>query len=278
VTAATRTRRLRGFVVGSHPGPTATVTAVVVALAAAAGQQWPRLAWVAAAVLAGQLAVGWCNDARDADRDRIAQRTEKPTVRGWVSARELALGAVLAGGICVPLSYLAAGPVGGTAHVVAVASALAYDLWLKSTVVSALPWAVSFGLVPAFVTYGREPPAAPAGWATTVGVRLGVGPHLANSARDIAGDRLVGAGGLASSLGPAVARWAAVVSLLAASVVLVVALDLAAVPAALVVLVPAAGAIGAARWQDGRRLFEVILVIAVLDVALLVAAAGRISA
>jgi 4-hydroxybenzoate polyprenyltransferase len=277
VTAPTRARPALGLLVGCHPGPTLTVTVVVTALAASAGQSWPRLLWVALAVLAGQLAVGWCNDARDAGRDRAAGRTEKPTVRGWISARSLAVGAVLAFTFCVPLSYLGGGPIGGTAHVVAVISALGYDLWLKTTVLSVLPWALSFGLVPVFVTYGLQPPQQPAAWAVTVGVLLGVGAHLANSARDVAGDRLVGAEGIASALGPALARWLAVLALLGASTLLLFQLELSMSVAVAVVVLLAAGAGTGLRWRGGQRLFEVMLILAVIDVGLLVLAAGSIA-
>ena len=141
VRAATAHRRLlAGLVLGCHPGPTLTVTAAVTALAWSAGQRPPRLLWVLLAVLAGQLAVGWCNDARDGERDRRAGRTEKPVVRGWISPVALATAAALAATSAVPLSYLAGGPLGGSAHLVAVASALAYDLWLKATPLSLLPW------------------------------------------------------------------------------------------------------------------------------------------
>ena len=39
-------------------------------------------------------------------------------------------------------------------------------IWLKPTVLSPLPYAVSFGLIPAFVTYGLTPPEPPALWLT----------------------------------------------------------------------------------------------------------------
>lgn len=278
VVARARRRLLLGLLVGCHPGPTATVTFAVAALAWTAGQTMPRLVWVVLAVLTGQLAVGWCNDARDGGRDLRAGRSEKPVVRGWIDPPALAVAAVLAATACVPLSYLAGGTVGGSAHVLAVASALAYDLWLKATPLSLLPWMVSFGLVPFFVTYGLQPPQPPAAWVVIVGVLLGSGAHLANAARDIASDRRAGVAGLAGALGSAASRTLAVVVLLVATAVLLVQVSLP-VPAAVVLLaLLVAGAVAAARWQSGRRLFEVILVIAVVDVALLLLAGAAIAA
>ncbi len=270
--AAPLRHRFSGLALACHPGPTVTVTVVATVLAAAAGQRPPRLVWLAAAVLAGQLAVGWCNDARDAERDRAAGRAEKPTVRGWVTVQTLTRATVLAVAACVPLSYLGAGVVGGSAHLLAVVSALAYDLWLKTTALSVLPWIVSFGLVPAVVTYGLDPPVAPAWWLVTVCALLGAGAHLANAVRDLDSDRRVGATGLVGRLGSTTSRTLALAAVVLATVVLVVALR--PVPlvliAAVVVLVVA---VTAALRDEGRRLFLVVELVALLDVALLLAVA-----
>ncbi len=55
----------------SHPGPTAAVTLFATVLAIGAGRGWGSV-WIMAAVLAGQLSVGWLNDYLDAERDRAA--------------------------------------------------------------------------------------------------------------------------------------------------------------------------------------------------------------
>ena len=53
----------------------------------------------------------------------------------------------MAAALCVPLSF-AMGWAAGAAHLVAVASAAGYNLGLKATALSPLPYALSFGLVP----------------------------------------------------------------------------------------------------------------------------------
>ncbi|MGW1667157.1 UbiA family prenyltransferase, partial [Streptomyces microflavus] len=78
VTAPARPRErasMVGLLLACHPVPTVAVTALVTALAAAAGRDAEGCALVGAAVLSGQLSVGWCNDAVDAARDRAAART-----------------------------------------------------------------------------------------------------------------------------------------------------------------------------------------------------------
>src|SRR3954469_18999225 len=114
-----------------HPEPTAAVTAITTALAVSAGRG-AGSAWVAAALLSGQLSIGWSNDWIDADRDRRSGRPDKPVVRGELAPQTLRAAALSAAAACVPLS-LAMGAEAGILHLLAVAAAWAYNLRLKST-------------------------------------------------------------------------------------------------------------------------------------------------
>ena len=149
-------------------------------------------------------------------------------MRGDVSAAALWRGAALALAATVVLSYLAAGPVGGTAHVVAVLSAWTYNLRPEDHRPLAPPYAVSFGLVPAFVTYGLTPPSPPAAWLVATCALLGVGAHLANAIPDVDTDEQVGAGGFVAAVGVRAASIAALVCLVAAVALLAAHLDVAA--------------------------------------------------
>jgi 4-hydroxybenzoate polyprenyltransferase len=265
------TSRLRGLVDACHPLPTLAVTSVVALLSSAAGRAPGGVVLMALATLVGQLSVGWCNDAYDAPRDRAAARTEKPTVRDdvtpWLLWR-LALGALV---LTVPLSYAAAGVLGGTAHVVAVLSAWAYDLALKTTVLSWLPYAVSFGLVPAFVTLGLTPAQQPATWLSGAAALLGVAAHLANALPDLESDEAVGAGGVVARLGRRGSGWLALVCLVAAVALLSPHLGApAAVTTAGVVVVGAGAVLVGVR---GRGLFRYVMLVAVVAVVALLFAA-----
>ncbi|MBP0462146.1 hypothetical protein JFN87_32605, partial [Streptomyces bomunensis] len=81
------TRRVAALLGACHPMPTVAVTALVAGVAAASGQTAPGCLLVTAAVLAGQLSVGWSNDAIDAARDVAAGRRDKPVVGGAVTAQ-----------------------------------------------------------------------------------------------------------------------------------------------------------------------------------------------
>ncbi|HEY5136841.1 MAG TPA: UbiA family prenyltransferase [Candidatus Nanopelagicales bacterium] len=270
--------RLRALVDACHPGPTATVSVVVAALSAAAGRDPLGVALMGLATLTGQLSVGWCNDANDADRDVRAGRAGKPLVRGDVTARTLWVAAAAALTATVALSYVAAGPVGGSAHVVAVLSAWTYNLLLKTTVLSALPYAVSFGLVPAFVTYGLTPPVAPASWLVAACVLLGVGAHLANAIPDVTSDERVDAGGLVVAIGVRRASEIALVCVVGALALLALHLDLAPWMSVGLVLVVSAGAVVVAVRGEGSALFRYVLVVAVLAVLLLLLASRSLTA
>lgn len=258
----------RGLAVSAHAGPALAVTVLAALLAAAQGLDVGRGAVVVAAVLAGQLSVGWSNDLIDLARDRSAGRTDKPLAAGTVPSSLVRACCVAAVVACVVLS-LACGLLAGLVHLGCVAAAWAYNLGLKSTVLSWLPYAVAFGGLTAFVTLadGEAPP-----WWWPVGAALlGVGAHLLNVLPDLEDDAATGVRGLPHVLGPRrIAPLAAAVLVVATLVVLVgaapspvLAIAAGAVVAVLAVLVVAG---------NGRRPFVAAIGIALVDAALLVVA------
>jgi len=178
------------------------VTAFAAATALAAGLGGPRTALLTAAVLAGQLSVGWCNDYADRGRDRVAGRADKPIVGGAVSGRVVGRAAAAAIAVCVPLSLLL-GVRPGLVHLAAVASAWSYNLRLKFTRLSPLPYLVSFTLVPPVLVAASLPGSPPVRWpvAAATGV-LGVSAHFANTVGDEQADRRTAVRGLPQRLGP----------------------------------------------------------------------------
>ncbi|MFE9428290.1 UbiA family prenyltransferase [Kitasatospora sp. NPDC006697] len=211
---------VRGLLAASHAAPSIAVTVVITALAAASGRSVAGSALVASAVLTGQLSVGWCNDRVDLRRDLATGRSDKPLATGAVRPQTVAVAAGCALALCIPLS-LANGLAAGTAHLVGVAAAWSYNLGVKRTVFSWLPYAVAFGLLPAFVTLALPGHPWPAGWAVVAGALLGTGAHATNVLPDIDGDLRTGVRGLPQRLGPLGARFLAAGLLLAGAVVLI---------------------------------------------------------
>lgn len=262
-----------------HIEPTIAVTTAATAFAVSAGRGVETL-WVAAAVLAGQLSIGWSNDYLDRDRDRRNRRHDKPIVAGSVSDLAVLAGSVIAAVACVPLS-LASGWTAGGVHLLGVLAAWCYNGWLKGTVLSPLPYLLGFAALPAFVVLGLPGTPTPPLWLLLAGALLGGGAHFANVLPDLADDLRTGVRGLPHRMGYAATSAAASVLLVAASVVLAVApgdpgvLDAIAAVGAIGLL--AAGLIAMRRRPGSRALFRVTLVIGAIDVALLIAGGATIT-
>lgn len=259
---------LRGLVGAAHIGPALAVTVLSGLLAAAQGLEPGRGALVVAAVLAGQLSVGWSNDLVDLERDRRAGRADKPLVNGEVSASVVRACCAVAVLACIVLS-LACGAVAGAVHLGCVAAAWAYNLGLKSTVWSWVPYAAAFGGLTAFVALadGQGPP-----WWWPVGAALlGVGAHLLNVLPDLEDDAATGVHGLPHALGRRrIAPVAAAVLVAATAVVLLGAAPAPVVAGVAGVLVIALALVVVAG--AGRRPFAAAVAIALVDAVLLVVA------
>ncbi len=182
-----------------HVKPTLAVTVYTSALALGAGRRWGAVP-VGAAALAGQLAVGWSNDYIDRDRDRSAGRADKPIAAGEVAPERVRNAATVAAVACVPLSLLS-GWRAASIHGAAVGAAFAYNLRLKGTAASALPYAFAFGALPAFVTLGGPQRRWPAPSTVLAAAALGAGAHFINALPDLESDERTGVRGLPHRLG-----------------------------------------------------------------------------
>jgi 4-hydroxybenzoate polyprenyltransferase len=171
------------------------MTVALAAAAALSGRPGVEVGLVAATVLTGQLTVGWLNDVVDRDRDRQVGRQDKPVAMGWIDPGTVVFATACAVLLVIPLS-VANGTAAGVAHLAAVASAWLYNFWFKRTVLSWLPYAVSFGLLPALLSYGGlgggmhgGPPTVA---MTVLAALLGVGIHFLNVLPDLVEDRETG--------------------------------------------------------------------------------------
>ena len=259
-----------GLLAAAHPGPAAAVTVLTALLAVAAGHSVAGGALVVGAVATGQLGIGWSNDLIDAERDRRVERRDKPVATGAVTERTVRVATTLSLVACLVLS-LACGWRSALVHLgLGVAAGWAYNLGLKRTVWSAVPYAVAFGALPAVVGLALPSPAWPPAWMLATGAVLGVGAHLLNALPDLADDAATGVHGLPQRLGPAVVRVVAPLVLLAGSAVAVLGpagpVPLTAAVAGGLCLALAAVAVGG----RGRVPFLASIAIALVDVVSLV--------
>lgn len=255
----------------AHLGPTAAVTLVVALLALATDLERPAATFVVAAVLTGQLTIGWGNDLLDTGRDRAVGRADKPLAAGELR-REFVLGCLaVAAAACVVLSLLAGWRSGLVHLLVGVASGHAYNLGVKATAWSWLPYALAFGTLPSVVTLAGATPAWSPAWMATTAAALGVGAHFLNALPDLADDARTGVRGLPHRLGATGSRVLATVLLVGGSVAAVLGPAGAAATWtwAALGLVLLLGAV--ALTGRGKAPFRAAMLIALVDVVLLVA-------
>ena len=272
-------RTATALALSTHPGPTLAVTAIAVILGYGVGLSPWSLVLLGLAFLANQASVGLSNDWLDADRDRAVGRTDKPVAAGRVST-EAARNTAFA---CAALALVLTIPLGSAAtmaHAVFIVSAWAYNLGLKGTVFSVVPYVVSFGLLPLVVTLALPEPAIASPWAMLAGGMLGVSAHFANVLPDLADDEATGVRGLPHRAGRRTAGLVIAGALAAASLSIVlgpgpaplyqyvglgVSLLLAVTCAILVIARP-----------GSRLIFRLIIVGALIDVVLLALAGTRL--
>jgi 4-hydroxybenzoate polyprenyltransferase len=167
---------------------------------------WP-LVLVVIAVASGQASVGWSNDYLDSKVDRELERPTKPVVRDGLAPAALRAPILVSLILVVPFSFLAGGLIGGLAHLLAVASAWTYNLWLARTVWSWLPYIVSFALLPVFIAQTVSSNLWPVWPVTLLCMIVGVTSHLLNAIPDIEVDTRSNLGGLAVRLGKTRSIW-----------------------------------------------------------------------
>jgi 4-hydroxybenzoate polyprenyltransferase len=263
--------RVRGLIVASHPGPSLAITVIAALLTAEAAPHGAGPVLAAPAMLAGQLSVGWSNDALDAPRDAAAGRTDKPVARGDIGIR-----AVWIAASCSLAASLAMAAVIGPATLVVLAvligAAWAYNLGLKSTPASGLMYLAGFGPLPAYATSMLPGHPLPRWEVTVAAAAVGLGAHFANVMPDLEADEATGVRGLpqlvAARWGPWAVRATALTLLLGASVLLLVAARpsrrwVAVAGLAAAVALAVAGARG-----GGRVPFLAALAIAAIDALL----------
>lgn len=263
---------LTGLARGCHPAPTAAVTLVAGLLSVSAGGSVSTTVLATLTVLSGQLSIGWSNDWLDAARD--VGRPDKPTATGSATPAQLRAASLAALAVTVVLSLFAAWP-HGVWQLVLVASGWIYNVRLKATLLSPVPYAIGFGALPVFVLSLAD--AEVLWWVPTCGALLGVAAHFANAAPDVEGDLAAGVRGLPQRLGATMSLVVAVLTLASCGALLLANLELSTSVAAMawvVVLTPPTVA-GWLLLRRGARVatFRLVMVAAVLDVALLVVAA-----
>jgi len=191
----------RGYVFlrAAHFGPTVIVTTASFLLSLSQYSIIDSLR-VAIAIFAGQLVVGWSNDFIDAPLDIAAHRTKKPIVSKEINPEQLKESIVFALVAAVLLSLFSPlGLTGTLIHFLGILSATFYNFKLKPTILSPIPYIVSFGALPwaIYLPAGNHPPL----WLYLDFMLIAVAFHFFNVLKDFQWDIKQGIMGIPQRLG-----------------------------------------------------------------------------
>ncbi len=243
-----------GWVRLGHPFPSVLDGLVCAAVALVAGAPSELAIRLGLAMTLLQLGIGVVNDLVDAPAD-AGRKAGKPIPDGLVepgAARLVAVG-LFAGGVA--LGWSVSPLIAGLSFVV-IGIGLAYDLRLKGTAWSWLPFAVGIPILPVYGWLGATG-GLPAAFAALVPAAVAAGAALAigNSLVDVERDRSAGRTSVAAVLGAArAARVSAVLLAIVAVTAFATAVAAGSTPVA-IAIITVAGAVPvvAASWSGGDR-------------------------
>ena len=187
------------FLRAAHFGPTVIVTTASFLLSLSQYSIIDSLR-VAIAIFAGQLVVGWSNDFIDAPLDIAAHRTKKPIVSKEINPEQLKGSIVFALVAAVLFSLFSPlGLTGTLIHFLGILSATFYNFKLKPTILSPIPYIVSFGALPwaIYLPAGNHPPL----WLYLDFMLIAVAFHFFNVLKDFQWDIKQGIMGIPQRLG-----------------------------------------------------------------------------
>jgi 4-hydroxybenzoate polyprenyltransferase len=193
---------LRAWSIAAHAFPLAAVMALTALIAFVSGEGKPdgsRLVALLVAMLASQLAIGWSNDYLDREADAVHQPW-KPIARGEIDTEKMPV-AIIGALIVSFLAGVTLGWVPVLLLIVGTSAGLAYNLWLKASRFSALPYLVALGVLPPFVWTALDVYEDDFLGLYLVATPLALAAHLANVLPDVESDRAQGRQTLAVALG-----------------------------------------------------------------------------
>ncbi|WP_193613416.1 UbiA family prenyltransferase [Nocardioides lijunqiniae] len=165
----------------AHPRQAVLTAAFVAVAAALSGRAAREVAVVAATVLVGQAILGWHNDLTDRRRDARHETPGKPVAQGHLDPGTAWFALTCGVLLVVPLS-ITSGVTAGGVYLLSLVVGLLGNVALRQGLLSWLPWALSYGLLPAYLSYGgwggEFRGDAPNPVLTLLFALLGVGVHF----------------------------------------------------------------------------------------------------
>lgn len=211
-----RWRVVRGYLLLPHLAPIIVVELATLGIAFIAWSGLPPfglLARLLLAMLGGQLAIGAINEIVDLPDDAVG-KPQKPLPSGEVSVQGARLVAAF-GLALMAVAGVSLGLVSFALLLLGTGLGIVYDLWLKRSMWSWVPYLLALPLLPiwVFVTIGRPEPRLL--FLYPLGALAAVGVHLAQALPDVAADQAAGMRTITSRMGAEAAFAAAWVTIIA---------------------------------------------------------------
>ena len=170
----------------------AVLTALAMGGAAVLAERSAREAGVVLmTVLVGQVILGWHNDIVDRERDAAHGTPGKPIADGRLDPGAAWYAIIVAALILVPLA-ITTGITAGGIYLVSVCVGMLGNVMLRTGFFSWVTWAISFGMLPAYLSYGGwggqavgDPPETA---ITILAGALGIGIHFTRAVWGLVAD------------------------------------------------------------------------------------------
>ena len=184
----------------THLVPSLAVASFAVLYGLGLELQPQRVVLVGLAVLTQQFSVGLSNDWLDYERDSRVQRKDKPVATGQLAITTVRNFSFLSALLSLVFAF-SLGVAAGLLMIPMLLIGWSYNLGLKANALSALPYALGFGILPMFVALSFQEPTLPAYWVVAVAALLGISAHFANVLPDLFEDKETGVKALPHLLG-----------------------------------------------------------------------------
>ncbi len=183
------------LVLSAHPKLAVTTAAALAVTAALIGRSSREVLLVFGTVVVGQAILGWHNDLVDRKRDAHHDREGKPIAAGHIDAGSVVFVMFCAILLVIPMA-VASGTTAGACYLISLVFGLLGNVVFRSSVLSFVPWALSYALYPAFLTFGGwggvGADSAPQPVIVGLAALLGIGVHVLVSLPGLVADHADG--------------------------------------------------------------------------------------
>lgn len=179
----------------THPKQAVLTALVLGGVAVLTGRPPNEVGVIVCTVLVGQAMLGWHNDVVDRRKDHDNQAPRKPVADGRLDPGTVWYAIVVAFWVLLPLA-VTTGITAGCIYLGSVAVGMLGNVLLRTGFLSWWSWAVSFAMLPAYLSYGGwggqalgSPPEVS---ITVLAALLGIGVHFTRSVWGLVADHAEG--------------------------------------------------------------------------------------